>query len=77
MTSSLLAPALTAREREVARLLASGSSNRDISAALVISEGTAEVHVKHILSKLGFRSRSQAAVWAAEHGLAQPSDPPA
>ena len=64
------ADALTPREREVASLLADGLSNRDIAAALVITETTAEVHVKHILSKLGFRSRSQAAVWATEHGLA-------
>ena len=54
----------------MASLLADGLSNRDIAAALVITETTAEVHVKHILSKLGFRSRSQAAVWATEHGLA-------
>ena len=60
----------------MAGLLASGLSNRDIAAALVLSEGTAEVHVKRILSKLGFRSRSQVAVWAAEHGLAQRGNPP-
>jgi DNA-binding NarL/FixJ family response regulator len=42
----------------VARLLAAGRSNREIADALVITEGTVEVHVKHILSKLGVhRSR--------------------
>jgi DNA-binding CsgD family transcriptional regulator len=56
---------LTDREREVAVLLAQGRSNRDIAALLVISENTAEVHVKHILSKLGLKSRSQVAAWAA------------
>ena len=56
---------LTLREQEVVELVARGLSNRDIAEALVISEGTAEVHVKHILSKLGFKSRHQVAVWAA------------
>ena len=57
---------LTPREREVADLVANGLSNRQIAEALVITEGTAEVHIKRILSKLGFRSRSQVAVWANE-----------
>jgi len=60
---------LTAREREVAALIASGQSNRDIGALLMIAEKTAEAHVQHILDKLGFRSRSQIASWAVEHGL--------
>jgi DNA-binding CsgD family transcriptional regulator len=50
---------LTARERQIASLMASGLSNHDIAEQLVISEGTVEVHVKHILGKLGFRSRAQ------------------
>jgi DNA-binding CsgD family transcriptional regulator len=57
---------LSSRECEVAALVARGLSNRAIAEALVISEGTAEVHVKSILSKLGFRSRAQIAVWAVE-----------
>jgi DNA-binding CsgD family transcriptional regulator len=60
---------LTDREREVATLLAQGMSNREIAATLVISESTAEVHVKHILNKLGLRSRSQVAAWAAQRDL--------
>jgi DNA-binding CsgD family transcriptional regulator len=56
---------LTAREREIATLMADGLSNRDIAEKLVISEGTVEVHVKHILGKLGFRSRAQVAGWLA------------
>ena len=56
---------LTAREREIAGLMAGGLSNREISGRLVITEGTVEVHVKHILSKLGFKSRSQVAAWLA------------
>jgi DNA-binding CsgD family transcriptional regulator len=59
---------LTERERDVAALLAQGKSNREIATALVISESTAEVHVKHILSKLGLRSRAQVAAWAAQRG---------
>jgi non-specific serine/threonine protein kinase len=55
---------LTAREREVARLLADGLSNRGIAERLVICEGTVEVHVRRVLSKLGFRSRTQVAGWA-------------
>jgi non-specific serine/threonine protein kinase len=58
---------LTRREEEVAQLIAQGMGNRAIAHELVITEGTVEVHVKRILSKLGFRSRSQVAVWAAQH----------
>ena len=57
---------LTPREREVARLVARGLSNRDIAAQLVISQRTAEGHVEHILSKLGFESRAQIATWVTE-----------
>jgi DNA-binding CsgD family transcriptional regulator len=59
---------LTAREREITRLMADGLSNRDIAEKLVISEGTVDVHVKHILGKLGFRSRTQVAGWIARQG---------
>jgi DNA-binding NarL/FixJ family response regulator len=50
---------LTRREREVALLVASGKSNKEIAAQLVIAERTAETHVEHILSKLGYTSRTQ------------------
>jgi DNA-binding CsgD family transcriptional regulator len=66
-------PGLTARERDVTLLVGDGLSNREIAAQLVISEMTVEVHVKHILSKLGFRSRSQVAVWVAERRQTPPS----
>jgi len=56
---------LSPREREVARLVANGLSNREIAAALVISERTASNHVQHILGKLGFANRAQVAAWAA------------
>ncbi|MCX5326913.1 LuxR C-terminal-related transcriptional regulator [Streptomyces sp. NBC_00120] len=57
---------LTPRERQVASLLAEGLSNRAIATRLVLSQRTVEVHVEHILSKLGFRSRTEAGVWAAQ-----------
>ena len=60
---------LTPREREVAALIAQGLSNRQVAEALVITELTAETHVRNILGKLGVRSRARAAVWAAEQGL--------
>jgi DNA-binding CsgD family transcriptional regulator len=63
---------LTAREREVARLVARGSSNRQIAAALVISERTAEAHLSNILSKLGLSTRVQLAAWAVGHQIATP-----
>jgi non-specific serine/threonine protein kinase len=56
---------LTRREREVAALIAEGLSNRDIAARLVVAQRTAEGHVEHILSKLGFTSRAQVAGWLA------------
>jgi non-specific serine/threonine protein kinase len=61
---------LSAREREVARLLAGGLSNREIAQQLVISERTAEAHVAHILTKLGLSTRLQIALWASEHETA-------
>jgi DNA-binding CsgD family transcriptional regulator len=61
---------LTAREREVAALVAQGKSNRAISDELVISERTTESHVTNILGKLGFSSRAQIAAWAVDIGLA-------
>jgi DNA-binding CsgD family transcriptional regulator/tetratricopeptide (TPR) repeat protein len=60
---------LTAREREVAALIAEGMSNRDIAAQLVLSERTVEKHVENVMNKLGVGSRAQIAVWAAEQNL--------
>jgi predicted ATPase/DNA-binding CsgD family transcriptional regulator len=56
---------LTRREREVARLVAEGCSNKQIAAELVIAQRTAEGHVERILAKLGFTSRTQLAAWVA------------
>lgn len=59
-----LVTALTPREREVAKLVAEGLTNRQIAERLVVSERTAEGHVEQIRNKLGFHSRSQIAAWA-------------
>jgi len=60
---------LTPREIEVVTWVAQGLTNRQIGAALFITEGTARLHVKHILGKLGFTSRAQIAGWAVDQGL--------
>ncbi|HSV41560.1 MAG TPA: LuxR C-terminal-related transcriptional regulator [Nocardioidaceae bacterium] len=62
------AQVLTAREREVAELIAEGLTNKAIAARLVISQRTAQGHVENILSKLGFTSRTQVAAWVADQG---------
>ncbi|WP_409493006.1 ATP-binding protein [Amycolatopsis sp. cmx-11-12] len=67
-TAGTTAPArrsdeLTKREWEIADLVTEGLSNRDIADRLVISRRTADTHVQHILTKLGFRNRAQIAVW--------------
>jgi predicted ATPase/DNA-binding NarL/FixJ family response regulator/transcriptional regulator with XRE-family HTH domain len=68
-TREALANVLTGREREVAILLTRGLTDRQIAERLVITEGTAGVHVAHILAKLSFHSRAQVAAWMVEHGL--------
>lgn len=60
---------LTDRELEVLRLIATGATNREIADKLVVSEGTVKNHVSSILSRLGLRDRTQAALYAYEHGL--------
>jgi DNA-binding CsgD family transcriptional regulator len=62
---------LTEREREVAALIAQGKTNRDIADILIVNYRTAEAHVSNILSKLGFTSRAQIAMWARVKGLGE------
>jgi non-specific serine/threonine protein kinase len=61
--------ALTARERDVARLIALGYTDRQIAEALTIALTTVGSHVRHLLAKLGFHSRWQVADWAQAQGL--------
>ena len=64
------ADGLTERELEVLRLLADGLSNREIAGELVIGETTVKSHVSSILNKLQLEDRTQAAIYALRHGLA-------
>ena len=60
---------LTEREHEILTLVAKGASNRQIGELLFITEGTVKNHMSNILSKLGLRDRTQAALYAREHLL--------
>jgi NarL family two-component system response regulator LiaR len=62
-------PHLTPRELEVLAQLARGRANKAIAFELGVSERTVKTHVSNILAKLGFTDRTQAAVYAVEHGL--------
>jgi DNA-binding CsgD family transcriptional regulator len=79
LASSLLSGArstqpgdLTPRERQIAELVARGLTNRQIADVLHLAERTAENHVQHILTKLGFQNRSQIAAWATRQDRATP-----
>ncbi|MFB9966631.1 response regulator [Sinosporangium siamense] len=60
---------LTAREVEVLRFVAHGATNREIATRLFLSEGTVKNHISRILTRLGLRDRTQAAIYARDHGL--------
>ena len=68
-----LLESLTGREREILDHLARGESNKAIARALDISHDTVKLHVRHILSKLSFTSRVEAAIFAVEHRIASPT----
>ena len=64
-------PALTKRERDVARLIAKGLTNKAIAGELVLSPRTVDGHIARLFAKIGVTTRAQAAVWMSEHeGLA-------
>jgi DNA-binding NarL/FixJ family response regulator len=77
---TVMAPQLTAREREVAGLVADGCTNKEIARALTIHQATAKWHVSQILRKLGLQGRVQLAVYTRDSGLtvgaAQPASRP-
>jgi DNA-binding NarL/FixJ family response regulator len=60
---------LTERERSILHMLATGSTNQEISSTLAISVGTVKNHISSILGKLDVRDRTQAALWAVQHGI--------
>jgi DNA-binding NarL/FixJ family response regulator len=62
-------PELTDREREVLRLVSTGATNREIADELFIGEATVKSHISNILGRLGLRDRTQAAMYARDHGL--------
>lgn len=61
--------ALSARERDVARLIAQGHTNSEIAVALVLSKRTIEKHIANILAKLNLANRAQIVRWAIEREL--------
>lgn len=60
---------LTPREKQIIKHIAAGFANKVIARKLKITEGTVKVHVKHLLKKLGLRSRVEVAVWAVQEGV--------
>ena len=72
-TDEALTNPLTAREREVAAMVAQGLSNRQIAQELYLSEHTVKNHISKILRKLGLASRAEVAAWATGRLLLTPS----
>jgi two-component system NarL family response regulator len=71
LAEHVTSPQLTERELDVLRAMAEGKSNREIGAALFISEGTVKTHVNSILGKLGVEDRTQAVTAALRRGLVE------
>ena len=65
---------LTAKEEEVLRLVAGGSTNKEIALILSVSENTVKYHLRNIMEKLHFKNRSQMAVYATKRGI-EPETP--
>lgn len=60
---------LTRREREILHLIATGATNREVAEQLIISEGTVKNYLARLFNRLGLRDRTQAVIYAREHGL--------
>jgi DNA-binding NarL/FixJ family response regulator len=69
-----LGPAITPREREILALIAGGRANKEIAAALAVSEDTVKRHVSHILEKLDVNDRAQATAEAIRRGILKMAD---
>jgi two-component system nitrate/nitrite response regulator NarL len=68
-SSSSLVASLSPRELETVKLIATGSSNKEIARELGIAETTVKIHVQHVLRKLNLSSRVQVAVFASAEGI--------
>ncbi|MFI0418871.1 response regulator [Spongiactinospora sp. 9N601] len=68
---------LTARELDVLKGIGRGLTNAEIARHLVVGEGTVKTHVGRIFTKLGVRDRAGAVVFAFDHGVVHPGEPPA
>jgi DNA-binding NarL/FixJ family response regulator len=66
---------LTAREAEVLALIATGRTNAQIAAALVVSQSTVKTHINNVFAKTGVTDRAQAVHYAYSHGLAGQGEP--
>ena len=78
-TEDTVAPQLSPRENSILRCLIEGDSNKCIARKIDIAEATVKVHVKAILRKIRVQNRTQAAIWAMNHGalaVAQNSSAP-
>src|SRR5512135_1572523 len=64
---------LSEREREILRLVATGTSNKEIAQSLFISSNTVKVHLRNIFAKIGAASRTEAAMYAVRLKLVQPA----
>ncbi len=69
LAERLAGPALTERETGVLRLIVGGKSNKEIAAALFISEATVKTHINNLLGKMGVSDRTQAATAALQRGI--------